>query len=91
MTTKRTGYINNLDTIEEMTAARLQTGNDYVNVSDIVATVLGHYDCDGVAIVALEVALYEYFFDTMHAYDREVDQRLVDMCTTDIMSEAAEE
>lgn len=92
MTTKRTGYINNLDTIEELTMARIQAGRDYQEVADIVASVLGHYDCDGVAIVALEVALHDYFFDTMHAYDREVDRRLVEICNTaGIMSVAEEE
>ena len=92
MTTKKTGYFDNLNSIEEMTTARLQTGIDYVNVSEIVATVLGHHDCDGVAIVALEVALHDYFFDTMHAYDREVDRRLVEICATNhIMNEAEEE
>lgn len=92
MSTKRTGFINDPNTIEELTTARLQAGRDYLEVAEIVATVLGHHDCDGVAIVALEVALHDYFFDTMHAYDREVDRRLVEICATDhIMSEAEEE
>lgn len=82
MTTKRNGFIDCIDTIEELTTARFQAGRDYMEVSDIVATVLGHHDCDGVAIVALEVALHDYFFDTMHAYDREVDRRLVEICNT---------
>lgn len=92
MTTKRTGFIDHLDTIDELTVARLQTALDHMLVAEIVADILGHYDCDGVAIVALEVALHDYFFDTMGAYEREVDRRLVDICnTTDIMSEAEEE
>lgn len=87
MTTKRTGFIDHLDTIGELTTARLQATRDYMDVAEIVATVLGHHDCDGVAIVALEVALHDYFFDTMHAYDREVDRRLVEICnTTAVMS-----
>lgn len=89
MTTERTGYINNLNTIEELTTAGHQAGRDYWVVSEIVATVLGRHDCDGVAIVALEVALHDYFFETMDAYDREVNRRLEEMCrTTNIMSEA---
>lgn len=88
MTTKRTGFINHLDTIEELTTARLQADRDYIEVSSIVAAVLGHNDCDGVAIVALEVALHDYFNDTMVEYDREIDRRLVEICNTaSIMSE----
>ena len=88
MTNERTGYINDLDTIGELTTARLQADRDYIVVSSIVAAVLGQYDCDGVAIVALEVALHDYFDDTMVEYDREIDRRLVEICNTaGIMSE----
>lgn len=90
MESNRNGYLEHLNSIEELTTARCQVVRDYLEVADIVANILGQYDCDGVAIVALEVALHDYFFDTMHAYDREVDRRLVEICNTDIMSEAEE-
>ena len=91
MTTNRTGYINNLDTIGELTTARIQACRDYQEVAEIVATVLGQHDCDGVSIVELEVALHDYFFEIMHAYDQEIDHRLEEICNTaGIMSEEEE-
>ena len=82
MNKERTGFINDLNSIEELTTARCQASRDDWNVAEIVATVLGHHDCDGVAIVALEMALHEYFYNTVYAYDREVDRRLSEICNT---------
>lgn len=81
--TKREVYshIYNLD-ISELVGARLQASHDRIKVGNIVADVLCRYDCNGDAIVALEMALREYFFGVVEACDREINHRLEEILNT---------
>lgn len=81
---KRNGYtILQLDSIEALTAASMQADHDCQAIVTIAADVLGRYDCDGVAIVALVVALRDYFSDMTDAYDSEINRRLEDFYTAE--------
>lgn len=81
MTNKRIEYINNLD-ISELVGARIQASHDHTEVGNIVADVLCRYDCSGDAIVALEMALREYFSGVVEACDREINHRLEEIYNT---------